>query len=151
MIIIIIINNNNIVLSYVTLELILWFNRLFITLLTGEENEIIIISLVRSNSDDNLGFIEVENRVCVTMSRAKVGMYVFGNFDMIANKSGEKALFYLLLVEVIILSMTSLFYCIPNFSTLQNQFNLKENFLIYNIVAEPVVVCICKRTRISKL
>ena len=59
-------------------------------LLTGEENEIIIISLVRSNKDDKLGFIDVENRVCVTMSRAKVGMYVFGNFDMIANKSGEK-------------------------------------------------------------
>jgi superfamily I DNA and/or RNA helicase len=38
----------------------------------GEENDIIILSLVRSNDDNNIGFLQIENRVCVALSRAKV-------------------------------------------------------------------------------
>ncbi|KAF6021737.1 hypothetical protein EB796_019959 [Bugula neritina] len=53
----------------------------------GEENKIIIISLVRSNVADNLGFVKIENRVCVCLSRAQYGMYVFGNFDMLSRGS----------------------------------------------------------------
>ncbi|KAF6036075.1 ZNFX1 [Bugula neritina] len=54
----------------------------------GEENKILIISLVRSNTNDNLGFVKIENRVCVCLSRAQYGMYVFGNFDMLSRGSG---------------------------------------------------------------
>ena len=56
--------------------------------ITGEENKIVIISLVRSNDKDALGFVKIENRVCVSLSRAQYGMYVFGNFDMLSRGSG---------------------------------------------------------------
>ncbi|KAF6028545.1 ZNFX1 [Bugula neritina] len=53
----------------------------------GEESDIIILSLVRSNKEGKSGFVKIENRVCVSLSRAKLGMYVFGNFDMICKDS----------------------------------------------------------------
>ncbi|KAF9429334.1 NFX1-type zinc finger-containing protein 1 [Entomortierella beljakovae] len=37
----------------------------------GEENEIIILSLVRSNDNNSIGFLKTSNRVCVALSRAK--------------------------------------------------------------------------------
>lgn len=37
----------------------------------GEENQIIILSLVRSNTNGQIGFLKVVNRVCVALSRAK--------------------------------------------------------------------------------
>ena len=49
----------------------------------GEENEIILLSLVRSNSDNNIGFLKIENRVCVALSRAKKGLYAIGNLSML--------------------------------------------------------------------
>lgn len=45
----------------------------------GEENGIVLLSLVRSNSRQNIGFLEVENRVCVALSRSQRGFYLFGN------------------------------------------------------------------------
>ncbi|RAL12713.1 putative DEAD box helicase involved in nonsense mediated decay [Aspergillus homomorphus CBS 101889] len=44
----------------------------------GEENEIVILSMVRSGGD-NIGFLSIENRVCVALSRAKCSFYIFGN------------------------------------------------------------------------
>ncbi len=41
----------------------------------GEENDIILLSCVRSNNEDRIGFLEVKNRVCVALSRAKKGKY----------------------------------------------------------------------------
>ena len=49
----------------------------------GEENDIIILSLVRNNSLGNVGFLKEENRVCVALSRAKAGLYCFGNFEIL--------------------------------------------------------------------
>lgn len=43
----------------------------------GEENDIVILSLVRSGTQ--IGFLSVENRVCVALSRARCGFYIFGN------------------------------------------------------------------------
>lgn len=37
----------------------------------GEESDVIILSLVRSNSMGAIGFLKVANRVCVALSRAK--------------------------------------------------------------------------------
>lgn len=51
----------------------------------GEENEVILLSLVRSNEANNIGFLSVQNRVCVAMSRARRGFYIFGNGRMITN------------------------------------------------------------------
>ena len=36
----------------------------------GEENKIIILSLVRSNKEGKIGFVKTYNRICVAISRA---------------------------------------------------------------------------------
>ncbi len=56
----------------------------------GEENDIIIVSLVRSNAHKRIGFLEIENRICVALSRAKIGMFVIGNFSMLRDKYKTK-------------------------------------------------------------
>ena len=56
----------------------------------GEENEIIILSLVRSNHENKIGFLNVKNRACVALSRARCGLYVIGNFEFICkNETGN--------------------------------------------------------------
>ena len=56
----------------------------------GEENDIILLSLVRSNSDGKIGFLKIENRICVALSRARYGMYVIGNLTMLHDKTETK-------------------------------------------------------------
>lgn len=51
----------------------------------GEENDIIILSLVRSNLQKRVGFLNISNRVCVALSRAKMGLYCIGNMDMLSS------------------------------------------------------------------
>ena len=55
----------------------------------GEENDIVLLSLVRSNKKHKIGFLEVDNRVCVALSRAKRGFYLFGNAELLACESGK--------------------------------------------------------------
>ncbi|KAL1853711.1 hypothetical protein Plec18170_005102 [Paecilomyces lecythidis] len=50
----------------------------------GEENEVVILSLVRSSERANIGFLSIENRVCVALSRAKRGFYIFGNGEAVS-------------------------------------------------------------------
>ncbi|XP_040014742.1 NFX1-type zinc finger-containing protein 1 [Xiphias gladius] len=45
----------------------------------GEENDIVLLSLVRSNMQGKVGFLNIPNRVCVALSRAKKGLYCVGN------------------------------------------------------------------------
>ncbi|XP_033625660.1 NFX1-type zinc finger-containing protein 1-like isoform X1 [Asterias rubens] len=45
----------------------------------GEENDIILLSLVRSNEEGSIGFLKTSNRVCVALSRARMGFYCIGN------------------------------------------------------------------------
>ena len=47
----------------------------------GEEAKVIIVSLVRSNKDQKIGFLSTENRINVLLSRAKHGMYLIGNTE----------------------------------------------------------------------
>uniref|UniRef100_T1J9V5 NF-X1-type domain-containing protein n=1 Tax=Strigamia maritima TaxID=126957 RepID=T1J9V5_STRMM len=54
----------------------------------GEENDIILLSFVRSNEDGTIGFLRIDNRVNVALSRAKRGLYCVGNFEFFAGKSG---------------------------------------------------------------
>jgi helicase required for RNAi-mediated heterochromatin assembly 1 len=49
----------------------------------GEENDIVILSLVRSSNAKSIGFLSVQNRVCVALSRARNGFYIFGNAKML--------------------------------------------------------------------
>ncbi|XP_046667701.1 NFX1-type zinc finger-containing protein 1-like isoform X2 [Homalodisca vitripennis] len=53
----------------------------------GEENKIILLSLVRSNTENRIGFMKIENRVCVALSRARDGLYVVGNMDCLESES----------------------------------------------------------------
>ncbi|KAL4808756.1 P-loop containing nucleoside triphosphate hydrolase protein [Aspergillus unguis] len=50
----------------------------------GEENEVVILSLVR-NGRKGIGFLSIANRVCVALSRARRGFYMFGNADLLAS------------------------------------------------------------------
>ena len=49
----------------------------------GEENDIILLSLVRSNKNGEIGFLSASNRACVALSRAKEGFYIIGNATML--------------------------------------------------------------------
>lgn len=53
----------------------------------GEENDIILLSLVRSNYEKRIGFLSIKNRVCVALSRAKHGLYVIGNFSFLSEQN----------------------------------------------------------------
>ncbi|XP_022092100.1 NFX1-type zinc finger-containing protein 1-like isoform X2 [Acanthaster planci] len=49
----------------------------------GEENDIILLSLVRSNEEGSIGFLRTSNRVCVALSRARMGFYCIGNASIL--------------------------------------------------------------------
>ena len=53
----------------------------------GEENDIILLSVVRSNGHGSVGFLSTENRVCVALSRARHGMFCIGNFEMLRSNA----------------------------------------------------------------
>lgn len=53
----------------------------------GEENDIVLLSIVRSNDIGKIGFLDVENRVCVALSRAKRGFFIFGNGELLCSES----------------------------------------------------------------
>lgn len=55
----------------------------------GEENEIILVSFVRSNDKNLIGFLKTANRINVAFSRARKGLYCVGNFEMMAKKGGR--------------------------------------------------------------
>ena len=45
----------------------------------GEEARVVILSTVRSNSEDRVGFLKTPNRINVACSRARDGFYIIGN------------------------------------------------------------------------
>ena len=53
----------------------------------GEENDIVLLSLVRSNEANSIGFLNVLGRVCVSLSRARNGLFVVGNLDELSKNS----------------------------------------------------------------
>jgi helicase required for RNAi-mediated heterochromatin assembly 1 len=56
----------------------------------GEENDIIVLSLVRNNCTKQVGFLNVANRVCVALSRARQGFFMFGNVQLMEESGGEE-------------------------------------------------------------
>jgi helicase required for RNAi-mediated heterochromatin assembly 1 len=61
----------------------------------GEQNKVIILSLARSNEHGQMGFLSVDNRICVALSRAQRGLYIFGNATLLygnplSNMKGHK-------------------------------------------------------------
>ncbi|EXX71059.1 uncharacterized protein OCT59_017734 [Rhizophagus irregularis] len=59
----------------------------------GEEANIVIISLVRNSSKsdgyDSIGFLKSSNRSNVLLSRAREGMYLIGNSELMAKRSKD--------------------------------------------------------------
>ncbi|KAK9882471.1 hypothetical protein WA026_021505 [Henosepilachna vigintioctopunctata] len=53
----------------------------------GEECDIILLSLVRNNSENRIGFLSIDNRVCVALSRARNGLYIMGNIEQLSDNS----------------------------------------------------------------
>lgn len=54
----------------------------------GEECDIILLSLVRSNESGKVGYLKTENRTCVALTRAKIGLFIMGNMENLYN-SGD--------------------------------------------------------------
>ncbi|KAI6651703.1 NFX1-type zinc finger-containing protein 1 [Oopsacas minuta] len=57
----------------------------------GEENKIIILSVVRGNEECYIGHCKVDNRVCVAFSRAREGFYIIGNEECLRVASENTA------------------------------------------------------------
>ncbi len=53
----------------------------------GQENECIIISLVRSNEEANIGFLSDYRRMNVALTRAKEKLIIVGDSSTLANDS----------------------------------------------------------------
>lgn len=59
----------------------------------GQEEENIILSLVRSNSDNHIGFLKDYRRMNVAMTRAKEKLYIIGDSATLSNDPYFEALF----------------------------------------------------------
>ena len=62
-----------------------------IDMFQGDENDFIIVSLVRSNPSAAIGFLMEESRRCVAQSRARCGMYLIGNPATLTQESKSKS------------------------------------------------------------
>jgi superfamily I DNA and/or RNA helicase len=72
----------------------------------GEENKIIILSLVRSNTAGQIGFLKVVNRVCVSLSRAKhVSFFFFLILGLLYNTL-DRAFIYLVMLDCCVNEVT---------------------------------------------
>ena len=49
----------------------------------GDENDFVIVSLVRSNNSGRVGFLKLLNRRCVAQSRSRCGLYMIGNATLL--------------------------------------------------------------------
>ena len=65
----------------------------------GRENKVILLSLVRSNSDYKIGFFGRKNRICVALSRAQCALYMFGNRAVYSASQDWKVSFYIILLS----------------------------------------------------
>nr|CDP92735.1 Bm7616, isoform b [Brugia malayi] len=92
--------------NYVRTQIMLKFNNANLPLVEtidnyqGEENDIVILSLVRSQPSSNAGFLGISNRVCVALSRSKLGLYVIGNMHFLKSNSALWNRLYISLSDV---------------------------------------------------
>jgi hypothetical protein len=55
----------------------------------GDENDFIIVSLVRCNSEGAIGFLMAPSRRCVAQARARCGMYLIGSAASMTHRPGS--------------------------------------------------------------
>jgi len=55
----------------------------------GDENQFVLVSLVRSNASGKIGFVAERSRLIVAASRARSGVYFFGNAELLQAKSKD--------------------------------------------------------------
>lgn len=55
----------------------------------GQEADIVLLSLVRSNPSGQIGFLRQPNRVCVALSRARWALYMIGNMETLQHGNKE--------------------------------------------------------------
>eukprot|EP00908_Phaeocystis_cordata_P026120 Transcript_8592.p1 GENE.Transcript_8592~~Transcript_8592.p1 ORF type:complete len:751 (-),score=399.68 Transcript_8592:248-2416(-) len=53
----------------------------------GEQADIVLLSLVRSNGDKEIGSLSVDSRVADALSRARYGLYIVGNAKLLGAES----------------------------------------------------------------
>jgi hypothetical protein len=61
------------------------------TWLQGEEAKVVVLSLVRNNRDGIIGFLKMQNRINVLLSRAQHGMYLLGSMSTLLRGAGDRA------------------------------------------------------------
>ncbi|KUI69898.1 Helicase required for RNAi-mediated heterochromatin assembly 1 [Cytospora mali] len=69
-----------------------YFNVATVDSYQGEENEVVLLSLVRSPQPHDIprvGFLDSKNRATVAVSRARRGFFLFGNHDNLLSASDE--------------------------------------------------------------
>jgi len=66
----------------------------------GKENDIILLSLVRNNINNNIGYLNIQNRICVALSRARYGLYIMGNMNNLKHSSIWKQINNALLKQI---------------------------------------------------
>jgi hypothetical protein len=71
-----------------------FFNVFTVDSYQGEENDIILLSLVRSNRNLSIGFLDSKNRLVVALSRARRGLYLFGDSRTLAANETHEELGY---------------------------------------------------------
>jgi hypothetical protein len=54
----------------------------------GEEAKVVVLSLVRNNRDGTIGFLKMQNRINVLLSRAQHGMYLLGSMSTLLKGGG---------------------------------------------------------------
>ncbi|KAI9695913.1 MAG: hypothetical protein M1836_006030 [Candelina mexicana] len=88
-----------------------YFNVVTVDSYQGEENDVVLLSLVRSNARGNIGFLEVKNRVCVALSRAKRGFYIFGNGEKLC--AADKSKLWFEVVKIMASKPRRIGYALP--------------------------------------
>ncbi|CAL3971107.1 unnamed protein product [Diplocarpon coronariae] len=75
--------------QHVGLRDVVYFKVFTVDSYQGEENDVILLSLVRSNNSMGIGFLDNRNRLVVALSRARRGLYLFGNAVTLTGAEGD--------------------------------------------------------------
>ena len=105
----------------------------------GDENKYVIISLVRSNKENRIGFLNKMSRRCVAQSRAKCGMYFVGNLNTLR---GAKSSCWLKLITGMMEQG-----CVGHEFPLQctrhetSKYKAKDSYSMKEVNAKPTLLC----------